>query len=256
MTDASSDGAAAPAAPISLLWTGGWDSTFRVLSLVLEQGATVQPWYVLDEERASTGTEIDTMLALRAAVAEQAPRGAILPTRYREKADIPPDAEATARFRRLTTRVPMGPQYRWLAWLAAAENLDGLELSVHREDRAHAALEPYVEPYATPVGASYRLVANPEEPDAELFRPFRFPLLDWTKPAMQEHAARAGYADLLERTWFCHSPVRGRPCGLCGPCGFAIDEGVGRRVPLRRRVRRRLTMAKRRWVTARAPGAR
>ncbi len=31
----------------NVLWTGGWDSTFRVLDLVLHQKATVQPHYLL-----------------------------------------------------------------------------------------------------------------------------------------------------------------------------------------------------------------
>src|SRR5690606_13578695 len=35
--------------PVNLLWTGGWDSTFRLLSLVVQQHRCVQPYYVLDD---------------------------------------------------------------------------------------------------------------------------------------------------------------------------------------------------------------
>ena len=31
-----------------LLWTGGWDSTFRLLSLLLREQREVQPYYILD----------------------------------------------------------------------------------------------------------------------------------------------------------------------------------------------------------------
>lgn len=44
-----------------ILWTGGWDSTFRVLDLVLNKKKNIQPYYILDERRASTEIEIATM---------------------------------------------------------------------------------------------------------------------------------------------------------------------------------------------------
>jgi len=40
----------------------------------------------------------------------------------------------------------------------------------------------------------------------------------------------------MEMTWFCHRPVRGKPCGLCAPCVYTIEEGLARRVPWSRRV--------------------
>ena len=47
--------------PINLLWTSGWDSTFRLLQLVVEQKVSVQPIYIIDTGRASTLTEIKSM---------------------------------------------------------------------------------------------------------------------------------------------------------------------------------------------------
>ena len=46
---------------VNLLWTGGWDSTFRLLSLVLIKRKPVQPFYVIDVGRVSTIREIKTM---------------------------------------------------------------------------------------------------------------------------------------------------------------------------------------------------
>jgi hypothetical protein len=40
----------------------------------------------------------------------------------------------------------------------------------------------------------------------------------------------------MDMTWFCHTPVRGRPCGICAPCVYTIEEGLARRVPVSRRV--------------------
>ncbi len=42
----------------NVLWTGGWDSTFRVLELVIMKKEMVQPHYILDEDRASTQKEL------------------------------------------------------------------------------------------------------------------------------------------------------------------------------------------------------
>ena len=44
-----------------LFWTGGWDSTFRLLQLLLEENKIVQTHYVIRSEQ-STGQEIDTMI--------------------------------------------------------------------------------------------------------------------------------------------------------------------------------------------------
>ena len=58
---------------VQLLWTGGWDSTFQLLNLLLREGAVVTPWYVIDAERRSTGVELDTMRRLRGELARQFP---------------------------------------------------------------------------------------------------------------------------------------------------------------------------------------
>lgn len=232
-----------------VLWTGGWDSSFRILDLVLKRGATVQPWYIIDEERASSGTEIDTMLALRVAVAARDAGAAarLLPTQYRERSVLTVDPFHSDALRTLNKErgMHMGSQYKWLADCAATEHLDALEVSVHRDDNSQLLLESYVEPVDTPYGPNYQLQPSYEDPHLALFKRFRFPLLDWTKLEMGEYAAAHGFGDLMERTWFCHNPKNGRPCGMCNPCGFVVKEGLGRRVPRVRQFKRRLRTLKR-----------
>ena len=38
----------ATARAVKLLWTGGWDSTFRLLQLLLLYEKKVQPYYIID----------------------------------------------------------------------------------------------------------------------------------------------------------------------------------------------------------------
>jgi hypothetical protein len=34
------------------------------------------------------------------------------------------------------------------------------------------------------------------------------------------------FSEIMEKTWFCHTPVHGEPCGVCNPCSHAIEEGL------------------------------
>ncbi|MFO7857943.1 MAG: hypothetical protein R6V11_03385, partial [Ectothiorhodospiraceae bacterium] len=63
------------ATPRRVFWTGGWDSTFRVLDLVLHQGEHVVPFYVRDETRQSIEQETRVMDRLREQINQRAMRG-------------------------------------------------------------------------------------------------------------------------------------------------------------------------------------
>ncbi|HYD83353.1 MAG TPA: hypothetical protein VEA63_04860, partial [Opitutus sp.] len=52
-------------ATVDLLWTGGWDSTYRLLDLVLRKSRTVAPHYVVDPDRSGTIQELRAMRAIR-----------------------------------------------------------------------------------------------------------------------------------------------------------------------------------------------
>lgn len=231
--------------PVDLLWTGGWDSSFRLFDLAIRHRVPVQPFYLIEHARASTGTEVDTMLALRAALERHDHEAADLvrPTRYRERRGLPRTDRKGAQMDDLIGRTHLGKQYRWLSEWAADEDLDGLELSVHRDDRAFIFLKDHVEPDPAVVGGGYAMAEDVEDASMELFRPFRFPLLDWTKTKMDEHARAHRFEHLLHQTWFCHDPLGGEPCGQCNPCRYAVEEGMGWRVPRRRQLAARMQPA-------------
>lgn len=48
-----------------LFWTGGWDSTFHLLQLLLDEYKAVQTYYLLDSTRASCPEEIETILTIK-----------------------------------------------------------------------------------------------------------------------------------------------------------------------------------------------
>lgn len=236
-----------PKQTVHLLWTGGWDSTYRLLDLVLGRRVPVQPWYVRDEERASTPLEISVMAAITDAIAGRDPRAARLlhPVQFVDREEIAPVPDLTAMYAQLG----VGSQYDWLARLAWQRELQALELSVEKRDsRVYHMLWRNMEPVEGVGGTTFRLKADLEDPSLELFRPFAFPILHLTKRDLRGLARRAGFLDLMQMTWFCHEPRGSRPCGSCTPCIIAIEEGMGGGIPLARRSWGRLRILKKRLL--------
>ncbi len=54
--------------PVHVLWSGGWESTYRVLDLVFTEQAVVQPHYIVDINRPSSLHELRTMASIKHAI--------------------------------------------------------------------------------------------------------------------------------------------------------------------------------------------
>ena len=223
--------------PVHVLWTGGWDSSYRIIWLMHHSDAVVQPWYAIDEMRNSIGREVSAMRRIREQLAERDARfgSRILPTRFQPREQIPPNPEVSQQYQRLSERMRVGTQYSYLGRFARSLGIT-LELSMH--DKGHGlgkAVYPHTEPVETPYGRVLRLRAD-APPLLDLFRPYVFPLLGLSKREMGQEARRSGYDHLLELTWFCHTPRNGRPCGRCRPCQQVIQGGMHHRMPLTSQV--------------------
>lgn len=216
--------------PFDVLWTGGWDSTYRILYLTLVKRHIVQPHYILDRDRASARCELGVMEKLRSSANARRGSEAIRAPRIAKLEDIPLAEEAAARADQLSRRHGIGVQYVALSEYARQQGIPTLELGIHVDDKAWAVAKETAPETAHPTDDSYRL-----------FERFTFPLLDTTKLEMRERAKRYGFLDLLEQTWFCHIPTRsGQPCGFCNPCRWTAEEGLAYRLPRSARVRRKL----------------
>ena len=229
-----------PDASIRLLWTAGWDSTFRLLEALLVRRKAVQPYYLIDSGRPSTPNELRAMEQIAAAISTAFPQsaGRLRPPTIVEVADLRPDPDITWRFERLRLRSHLGGQYDWLARFAAQHGLTDLELAIHRDDHAAEFLQRHVVSEDGGGDPFFRLRDEPPDDDLQIFRHFRFPVFDKTKRDMAGAARGHGFADVMELTWFCHIPAPdGQPCGRCNPCRYTIDEGLARRIPLRTRLR-------------------
>lgn len=222
--------------PSNVLWTSGWDSTFRVCDLVLRQERPVQPWYVADSGRRSTPKELRTLDQIRRELIakDAAVAGRLLPLRTVRIEDIPADEAISAAYKALAAKSHLGSQYDWLARLAKSQDVR-LELSIHADDKAHGFLEGHTVTTSDGVHA----LADSAPADLGIFRWFTLPLFDLSKIDMQEQAEAGGFGDVMEMTWFCFMPLLdGKPCGFCNPCKYTREEGLGRRVPDQTRGRR------------------
>jgi hypothetical protein len=238
---------------IDLLWTGGWDSTYRLLHLLLVENRSVRPWYLIDPERASTREELRVQRRIKDRLKGSygLGRSQRQDTEYVEIGDLPGIPWITDAFNKLRQAHYMGQQYEWIARFAEHHDLCALELSIHRDDRAARAVADKVWPDSQDTIGRYRLKDDCAHCEYSIFARMRFPLLDTTKVEMNQAARVAGFDNLLHMAWFCHNPTRnGSPCGVCFPCRCTIEEGLASRVPRWARwtapVRRRLINGRRR----------
>jgi hypothetical protein len=220
-----------------LLWTSGWDSTFRLLDLVLIQKKRVQPYYVISRSRQSWEVELQTMEKIKSLLFKKAPdtRQLLLPTITKERNLITINDLFTQQYKRLQTTAHLGDQYVYLASYAEESGIEGLELAIHKDDQAHKFLENYVVEEKN--RKYYKLKEDLTDSDLALFKYFRFPILNLTKLDMQKLATEHDFLGMMNLTWFCHSPINQKPCGLCVPCRSTMEEGMQRRFPLSSKAR-------------------
>lgn len=218
----------------NILWTGGWDSTFRVLDLVLLKNKEVQPYYVVDPGRKSTKLELETMSKIKNMVAEVSPgkENLIKDLIIINKDQAPEDLAFTSLYRELYKITYLGPQYDWLGRCVKKLGLNNLELCVHKDDKAELFLANDVEEILVDGYPTYVLKEQPSQKSLEVFRNYHFPLIKMTKLEMAEISKNNGFDHIMEQTWFCHEPTAdNQPCGVCNPCIYTREEGLGRRVP-------------------------
>ncbi|NLF71790.1 MAG: hypothetical protein GX575_22390 [Candidatus Anammoximicrobium sp.] len=214
---------------IRVLWTGGFDSSNRMVQLSRRQ-VCIQPYY-LSGNRRSKQRELNSIAAVARDIQEHPDTVCtILPLITVRLEDIGPDREITAAHRRLRRATEIGSQYDCLARFA--KTVAGLELCLEKAESSKALncilkygalkLEHEVlnDPYC---------VIDKDRSSQDLIRvfgAFRFPVIDKTKLELVEGFRQLGFEQTMHKTWFCFTPVNGEPCGACNPCRSAIEEGM------------------------------
>ena len=207
--------------PTQLLWTGGWDSSFRLMQLLLVERRPVQPIYIINLDRRSMPQEMRTMTSMRRQLrARLDDPELMLPTQMLLQQEVPPRPDLAAVTAAIREKTHVGTQYAIFSGIAEVMGWEGVEICMQaHEGGVVSDLHRLV--FAEEVGG--RLT---DAPEARIFRHWSFPVLHITKTEMAAIAREHGFYDLLVQRWFCHQPVMGKACGRCIPCQRANREGV------------------------------
>ncbi|MFO7732385.1 MAG: hypothetical protein R6X21_01895 [Candidatus Aminicenantes bacterium] len=226
--------------PVKIFWTGGWDSSFRVVWLVLVERRKVQPLYIVDEDRRSSPDELRAMARIRKQMREKTDdlAGLLAPTQVFLLSEIEPNPEVTEKYKALTARFQVGSQFEWLPRFAENHGMADIEMAIEKNTfRPRDPIYEYLGKHLIKENDTHRLMEPCPDGGLEIFRRFRFPTYFKTKLEMVEEAKRENFYDMLLESWFCHRPRRGQPCGICHPCRDAMEEGFKFRLPPAARLR-------------------
>lgn len=217
---------------IKIFWTGGLDSTFRIVELSQRQ-CTVQPYYIVLKKKQSLGNELKAIeTILRILRKDKRTKAKLLDPVIVDEEDIPRDTNTFDSWFRLI---------RWEGWqyyvLAKYANLHNIEVELGLQFSSSgvgelidgALLIPHLDPdYDV-------LVLDKKQANQDtinVFGNFCFPksLYHKTKREEVDILRKNGYGKIVKYTWSCFHPIMGYPCGHCGPCKSFEREGV--RLPL------------------------
>ena len=224
----------------NLLWTGGWDSTFQLLQLLLVHRVPVTTYYLIHpEKRRSTWMELRTIQRLKNHLWEKYPhtRDLLKSTHYFAVDDIAEDAEITKAFQSVYSEIRIGKQNEWIARFCKEHQIMDMQIGIHHFDNSRRRCEEFILEKKEGTQTRFFLDSKFENRDTYiLYRCFSFPLFRFTKMKMYETACEQNILDTMKMTWFCHTPeIDLKPCGKCGPCTDAIKAGLGWRISTKRR---------------------
>lgn len=204
---------------VNLLWTSGWDSTYRLVELS-RMDVTVLPIYVTGMGRPSEKREIQAQDEILEALKKKEETIAeILPVKYIDVKDIPIDEKITWAYDEIQKKVALGIQYVTLAQCAAM--FDMVEIGSEGGLEQNLRMTEAINLCGKLIKFEDTYIMDPEtanEVGKYAFAHFSFPIIDKTEVQMAENIKKWGYEDVMSRIWFCHNPINGEQCGLCRAC--------------------------------------
>lgn len=221
---------------VNVLWTGGYDSTFRMIQLS-KLDIDIQPYYLRDD-RISEKNELNAIKEITNDIKNHTETKArILPLIIHNTLDIKSDKQITSAYHDLNKLSRLGSQYEWLPRFAKEHNIDGLELSIEKSafadtpSGARATIDKFGQVELKKDRELEYYVINREKSNKDLVTLFNFfhfpsPLFKMTKQEMLIEYEKLGFKNVVNKTWFCFNPINGEPCGVCNPCKSTLNEGM------------------------------
>lgn len=224
---------------VTLLWSGGWDGTFRLLQLA-QYDIEILPIHLVHAAREGEKYERAAMeKVLEQIKQDKAFKAEILDIVYYDVQWVLEncqDKEISEAYRYLNKEYKIGKQYEWFALLCKKLNtqmesgllcLEGS--TVKRAITAEGTMLPIENDY---LEGRYHVLPQGEKQAAYLvFGNLILPIVMYTKIDEERIARENGWIEIMKLSWFCHLPINGQPCGLCNPCRDAMNNGMVWRMP-------------------------
>lgn len=213
---------------IDLLWTGGWDSTFRLCQLSRMQ-VEVQPFYIQHPQRTNTAFEFKAMEKIYNILSKKRDTVAnLLPVKIVRFEDITITDDISAAFKRLRQRFPnLGGQYEFLA--AFTQLYPGIELGEEHYYEKPGTLSQILIAGGLSVDTDGIGILSQDCKDSDIkliFGNYTYPIVSLKEIEMRELIQKWRYKDVMRHIWFCQHPVDGKPCGVCTPCCIKMHSGM------------------------------
>lgn len=207
-----------------ILWTGGWDSTFRIVELSREE-IEIEPIYVIDPTRKSKDYELKAMNKIVKTLKEKKETKA----KFKEIKiinlnDIKPDEEISKAYKTIKKETSLGSQHEWLAWLG--KTMPGMEMGTEFGTPETSHIIHAIQKYGClkyENGIGYLDKEKSTKEGLLVLGWFKFPIIEKTEEDMLRIIKEIKYEDVMENIWFCHKPIDGKPCGLCHPCDVKME---------------------------------
>lgn len=213
---------------VEILWTGGWDSTFRVVELSREENVAIQPVYVIDPNRASTEYEKRSMNEIILALKQKPETKAeFLPIQMYRLEDIPRDERISKAYEKIHAVTNLGSQHEWLAWLGKLH--PDMEMGTEAGEPETSHIIDAIDRFCALDIEGNMGYVNHEKSTVEgnlVLGWFTFPIITRTEVEMLQTIRRWGYEDVMKHIWFCHNPINGEPCGFCHPCDVKMESDM------------------------------
>lgn len=121
-----------------VFWTGGWDSTYRVVELS-RRPVTIRPVYVREPTRKSAHLELRAMERISSNLAARpGTRASLEPVTVVDYESLPVDEAVSRSYAAMCERVRLGSQYEYLARAALAH--PGIELGAIRPNGEYSGV--------------------------------------------------------------------------------------------------------------------
>lgn len=211
-----------------VLWTGGWDSTFRIVELS-RQEVEIQPIYILDPNRKSYKYEKVAMKSIVKALKEkEETKAKILDVLEIKLEDIPKNEEITEAYKKINEETGLGTQYDWIGRLS--KKIPNMEIGIENTDTENSLMINTIRKFGKLTFIENDIgIIDKENSTDELnlvCGDLRYPIIKRTELDMLNLIKKWHYEDVMKLIWFCHSPIKGKPCGICHPCISKVEAGM------------------------------